>query len=139
MKQIQNFTTSLISFYITFSLNLVQEQVTFKDLKPKYQCQHYKKHQTALLLWGCAVLNATQISLVYTLQKFLMIMTIGIVKYSSQKDDRLSRQNSPEFPSDLPPFRLHLFLLWEICSAVFWTMSCRSYPKQGLIIRRKWN
>lgn len=48
-------------------------------------------------MWGSAGLNATQINLVYTFQKSLMRMTIGIVKYSSYKDDRLSRQTDLNF------------------------------------------
>lgn len=48
-------------------------------------------------MWGSARLNATQISLVYTFQKSLMRTTIGVVKYSSYKDDRLSRQTDLNF------------------------------------------
>lgn len=88
MKQIKNFMTSLISFYITFSLNLEQEKGTLEGLKPVL----VSVHQTALLMWGFAVLNDTQISLVCTLQKSLRMMTIVIVKYSSYRNDRLSRQ-----------------------------------------------
>lgn len=38
-----------------------------------------------------------QTSRVYTLQKSLMMMTVGIVKYSSYKDGRLSRQTVLNF------------------------------------------
>lgn len=48
-------------------------------------------------MWDSVVLNAIQILLVYTLQKSLMMITIGTVKYSSYKDDRLSRQTVLNF------------------------------------------
>lgn len=70
--------TPLISFYITFCLNLEQEQGTLGGLKPKCLCQYWEKHQTIAHV-SSAVLNATQISLVYTLQKSLMMMIIGIL------------------------------------------------------------
>lgn len=51
----------------------------------------------ALFLVGSTVLSLTQMSIVYTLQKSLMMMTVYIVKYSNNKEDSFLRQTDLNF------------------------------------------
>lgn len=51
----------------------------------------------ALFLVGSTVLSLTQMTIVYTLQKSLMMMTVYIVKYGSNKEDSFLTQTDLNF------------------------------------------